>query len=665
MGLVSKAKLITRSLPQSASLFGRIRRDTAGNTLAMMAIGLIPLAGMVGSAVDTSRAYMVKTRLQQACDAGALAGRHAMTGATLDSAAEQQARNFFLSNFPDGSFGATGVIFTPDETADGQVTATASATVPMAIMDMFGVDSIALNVECEARYEISNADVMFVLDVTGSMNCAASDTEATCTNNGGVEKSNARIKALRTAVVSFFDTLDGAVNTNARLRIGIVPYSAGVNVGGILPSGYLTDSHTYQSRVANYTTATYVLGTPGATGSPYWQTYSSSISQANCLKYMKNESPYNTATTNGSTGPSPLITYGFPHDSSATSGGANGEWSWTGAPDTSGSTRSCRRLRTDTSTPYITRYSFTNWTYRQETYDTSQFKTGSAVSLALGSGGTVATSGSYNAQQLAALSGNIGVTTTSSTWTNKCIEERDTVPNATFSSIPSNAYDLDIDLTPSSAATRWRPAWTSILFDRNTSSNSLAAETTSTTRSSESYSCPKAAQKLAILTHDDVYNFVNASDFKAVGSTYHDFGMIWGGRLLSSTGIFASENASAPNGKPISRHIIFMTDGDMNPSKDIYAMYGLERLDRRISGTGTVPTDSDLKSRHNSRFSAICEAIKAKNITVWVVAYAQTMTTTLQNCADSGNAFYASNDAELTARFNQIAAQIAELRLSK
>lgn len=324
----------------------------------------------------------------------------------------------------------------------------------------------------------------------------------------------------------------------------------------------------------------------------------------------------------------------------------NYRWTW-GVNDTSGNKRDCKResrTRTQNQTRSVTITQTPNktWLYEPVAYDTSSFKLGTSVTTQTGSNGA-----------------NV-----SSTW-NGCIEERDTVAQATFPTIPSNAYDLDIDYKPTSNETKWRPVWPQLVFDRNTSNNSLASEQTSTNRSYESTYCPKAAVKLATMTHSDIYNYVNAADFKAIGSTYHDFGMIWGARFVSPTGIFDTENATAPNGKPINRHIVFMTDGDMNPSTDLYTAYGFERLDRRVSGSGNVPTNSDLKNRHNARFSAICDAIRAKNITIWVVAYAQSMTTELQNCADPGKAFYAANDTQLQQQFQLIAQRIARLRLSK
>ncbi len=343
------------------------------------------------------------------------------------------------------------------------------------------------------------------------------------------------------------------------------------------------------------------------------------------------------------------------------------DWGWSGAPDTSGTSRSCRRHWTEYQTTYTTMYSFTSYTYQQTTYNTSQFKLGNNVALASGTITNVGvpTSGSYNAQDLAALSGATGVTTTNSSW-DGCIEERDTVSQATFSTIPSTAYDLQIDLLPSSVATSWRPHWPDLIFDRSSPSSYTTTSTSTPWQPTADYSaCPKAAQQLTVMSHQDVYNYVNASDFKAIGGTYHDVGMLWGGRLISPTGLFASQNATAPNGEPINRNIVFMTDGDMEPNTQIYGMYAYEKLDRRVSGSSNTPTNSDLQSRHNSRFSAICTALKNMNITIWVVAYDQTMTTQLQNCATPGDAFYASNDSQMQAALQTIASQIAELRLSK
>src|SRR3546814_6088284 len=72
---------------------------------------------------------------------------------------------------------------------------------------------------------------------------------------------------------------------------------------------------------------------------------------------------------------------------------------------------------------------------------------------------------------------------------------------------------------------------------------------------------------LTTMTADDRETFEDyVESLQPLGGTYHDVGMVWGARLLSPTGLFTDENATAPNERPISRHIVFMTDGEMAPN---------------------------------------------------------------------------------------------------
>src|SRR3546814_11810056 len=80
-----------------------LRRDQRGNAFMLTAAAIVPVIGIVGSAVDIGRAYMTQLRLQQACDSGVLAGRRAMGGATYTAAAQAEADKRFNFNFPDRS----------------------------------------------------------------------------------------------------------------------------------------------------------------------------------------------------------------------------------------------------------------------------------------------------------------------------------------------------------------------------------------------------------------------------------------------------------------------------------------------------------------------------------------------------------------------------------
>ena len=166
------------------------------------------------------------------------------------------------------------------------------------------------------------------------------------------------------------------------------------------------------------------------------------------------------------------------------------------------------------------------------------------------------------------------------------------------------------------------------------------------------------------MTRGDISNFVNDPDFRPAGSTYHDVGMIWGLRLASPTGLFASDTSAWPGRNAPNRHIIFMTDGFMAPTTTVYSAYGVEQLDRRV--TGTSGTGNQL-AYHNARFKAVCSAAKARNITVWMIAFGRGggLTPEMQACASPGKAYYVDSATQLTDKFKEIATQIAQLRLSK
>src|SRR3546814_16562870 len=103
--------------------------------------------------------------------------------------------------------------------------------------------------------------------------------------------------------------------------------------------------------------------------------------------------------------------------------------------------------------------------------------------------------------------------------------------------------------------------------------------------------------------------------------------MVGGVRLLSPDGMFADENAEAPNKRPISRHIIFMTDGEMAPNWGHLTFQGYEELMHRVSGTYST----SLTSLHNNRFQPLGTDAKRQNIPVWVVSFGTSLTSSLEH----------------------------------
>jgi hypothetical protein len=121
------------------------------------------------------------------------------------------------------------------------------------------------------------------------------------------------------------------------------------------------------------------------------------------------------------------------------------------------------------------------------------------------------------------------------------------------SSIPTLAYDLDIDLIPNSNETRWKPYWPEVeyidfrygLYDNDPYK--------------PQYACPTAAEEMKVWSRSDLSSYLNT--LTPDGGTYHDNGMMWGARWASSGGIFGPKNPDTYNSMPVKKYIVFMTDG--------------------------------------------------------------------------------------------------------
>lgn len=632
----------------------RLARDTRGNTMMLVAASLIPLAGMVGGGVDISRMYIVKTRLQHACDAGVLAGRKQMGGGTWaynSYEARTEAKKFFDANFAPGSYGT--VVESEDDRRSftesaGKVTGTARAPVPMTIMRIFGKDVETLTVTCDAEMRLPNTDVMFVLDTTGSMASKVVSTD-----------SQTKIEALRSAVKCFYEivarldtnencttgTPSGGTGSTVQVRFGFVPYATNVNVGKSLKTEWMADSWTYQSREAEFnpdvttTSTNWSYGSAQPTSNEYrnrvsdstpdWefvQDYQGSGSQGEspwCAGLVPgnawssdSEGSRQNQQTN-STGTNPIIrTTTWYTEASATQYEFRYRWRATDKRcriqrnriETATLRRYYSQTDTGTVTSTTTPGTFKQYHYKPISHNISGLKNGTAwnssVSLRIGNQG---------ADQSVPWDG--------------CIEERATERQTSFSTIPDTAKDLNIDLVPASSDPQslWGPALPGAVFLRsltstyywngwrwvasstgsqtygpvnNTTANYITVNGIDYAKPAEGpfydgYFCPQEARKLQ--------EWTTASEFETYvdsltpsGNTYHDIGLLWGARFISPTGIFRSENEFTPKGAEIERHLIFMTDGEACTGTTNYTAYGVAWWDRRQTPANTAPTDGCL-----------------------------------------------------------------------
>jgi Flp pilus assembly protein TadG len=245
-----------------------------------------------------------------------------------------------------------------------------------------------------------------------------------------------------------------------------------------------------------------------------------------------------------------------------------------------------------------------------------------------------------------------------------CIEERQTVQTIGSSSgytIPSGATDLDIDTAPTATdATKWAPYSPTHATAMKSSISALLTD-----------ACPREARSLAPFADEAALN-TYLSTMNADGQTYHDIGLIWGARLFSNTGLWATDNPTSFNSFPVNRHMIFMTDGLMDPETNVYSAYGIENFTtaqggRRVTSTANA---TDQNNSHIQRFRMMCNKIKSMNISLWVIEFGNASGTGLNpelvSCASNPTqVFKANNTAALNAHFKEIGESIGALRLSR
>lgn len=670
-------------------------RDQAGNTMVMTAAAILPLLAMIGGAVDASRIYLVQSRLQSACDAGALASRRAMAGVNWTTASREVALDYFGMNFSEGRYGTGSLEMDYSADSSGAVMGEATVLVPMTIMEIFNAEPTEISVSCTADLNLPNTDVMMVLDTTLSM------------NDPNPGDSIRRIDALTNAVTSFYNTLEAAKPEGSRIRYGFVPYSHTVNVGSLLKRDWIQNEGTYDSRepdgihtwqppgspppeTVTQTTTVYLSGTNATR--PRYQAPSE-----NCPASLPRENWSDTSTNWSAWSPSATA---LPRSRTRIRTRNGTEFSI--ARDSNGNcwvtprdwvqyreeqTETVRQNTSQGSNPST--QTARHWIYRPIQYDLRALK-------GAGSASQPVTGGSFNAPV------NDNQTDRVIRWPDgdrACIEERAT--RRTNETFLTARYDMDVDLVPdpSDPNTQWKPYLPALVYARNVASGSRETETriatnphtngrwifsqlgpTSTRQISLTSTlnffnpfggnfgvyegaCPSPARKMGEITRTQLQSYM--SSLRPQGYTYHEIGMLWGLRLMSREGLFADEHEVADAGGAVQRHMIFMVDGQKDTRPFTYSAWGIAAVSRRRTPTGSFPSRADEDAVSEQRLAELCSVAKNnKNITLWVIAFGTQLDQLLIDCASPGRAFEARNAQELTDTFSEIATQLAELRLT-
>ncbi len=190
-------------------------KNRSGNVAMMFGLMLVPLLGVIGLAVDTSRAYAVKYQLTNALDAAALAGGRNYSSANRD----QIIRDFFEANWKAGFHDSTvSPLSIVDNPAVGSVTVSAQATMPTIFVQLLGVEDVNVTGEVQAMRNETTLEVALAIDTTGSMNS---------NDDAGAKKMTSAISAANVLLNILFNNQD----TSDQVYVSVVPFVQNVNVG--------------------------------------------------------------------------------------------------------------------------------------------------------------------------------------------------------------------------------------------------------------------------------------------------------------------------------------------------------------------------------------------------------------------------------------------------
>lgn len=188
----------------------RLPGNRSGQVIFFTAFALLASLIIAGLAIDLGRFYVVRARLANAVDGGALAGARVL--AQGEAFAENAARNFAGMNFKSGYMGTTGHSFsvTVDMNPDApRILVSGNAVLPTTLMRLVGIDQVNVALDAEAtRRPFAGA---LVLDTSGSMNGAA-------------------IANLRSGATAFLGFFDDTVDQMALVRYAsgrIIPFQLG------------------------------------------------------------------------------------------------------------------------------------------------------------------------------------------------------------------------------------------------------------------------------------------------------------------------------------------------------------------------------------------------------------------------------------------------------
>jgi Flp pilus assembly protein TadG len=236
----------------------RFSAQTRGNVAVTVALAIIPVTAAIGAGVDFANVINAKARLQDATDSAAIAAAlnsngnltsqtAAAKGAFCDniSAASTSSNTYCGKKVRNGLETASGVLAVTTNNNIQTMNYTASASVPTVIIggmanlitnSSTGMNSIAITAKADAGVTMNAAEIVFVLDNTGSM--AQKTTGATVT----------KMAALKTSLdATLASLLDSNGNNIGKTKVALVPFDTQVALDDVAGMGSYAGSFATSS----------------------------------------------------------------------------------------------------------------------------------------------------------------------------------------------------------------------------------------------------------------------------------------------------------------------------------------------------------------------------------------------------------------------------------
>jgi Flp pilus assembly protein TadG len=189
------------------------RSAQGGNVVTTFALAMVPIIGMVGAAVDYSRASSARTALQSALDATAL-----MLSKDAPTLNETQLRDkagqYFTALFNRTEVHGVTVtpVFTTPQAGSFRLDVEARGTIDASFTRIFGAHETTLSSTAQVQWGIKKLEVALALDNTLSM------------------ASSSKMTELKKAVKTLLDTLKKAAKQPDDVKVAIVPFDTMVRL---------------------------------------------------------------------------------------------------------------------------------------------------------------------------------------------------------------------------------------------------------------------------------------------------------------------------------------------------------------------------------------------------------------------------------------------------